>query len=67
MYKLLNIVTENNLDLKNIQLKSRYLIKKLHENKVMSNVYMEMEIVPYEHLWDLIMRMLKYNEVRSFS
>ncbi|MCG8309606.1 MAG: hypothetical protein MI975_19575 [Cytophagales bacterium] len=66
IYKLLNIVVENALDLKSIQLKSRYLVKKLNENRVVGNAYQELEIVPYEHLWDLIMRMLKYGEVRGF-
>lgn len=66
MYKLLNIVVENKLDLKKIQFKCRYLIKKLNENQVVGNAYTELEIVPYEHLWDLILNMIKYHEVRSF-
>lgn len=66
IYKLLNIVVENKLDLKSVQLKTRYLTKKLHEYRIVGNAYTELEIVPYEHLWDLIMNMLKYNEVTSF-
>ncbi len=66
IYKLLNIVVENKLDLKKIQFKSRYLIKKLNENQIVGNAYTEMEIVPYEHLWDLIINLLRYNGVRSF-
>lgn len=66
MYKLLNIVVENELNLKSIQFKSRYLVKKLQENQVVGNAYTEFEIVPYEHLWELIINMLKYNELRSF-
>ena len=66
IYKLLNIVVENKLDLKNILFKSRYLTKKLNENKIVGNAYMEMEIVPYEHIWELIIRMLKQGEERSF-
>lgn len=66
IYKLLNIVVDNKLDLKSIQVKSRYLIKKLSENKIVGNAYTELEIVPYEHLWDLMLGMLKYTEVRSF-
>jgi len=66
MYKLLNIVVESKLDLKTIQIKSRYLIKKLNENQVVGNAYTELEIVPYERLWDLVLNMLKYHESRSF-
>ncbi len=66
IYKLLNIVVENDLDFKNVQLKSRYLIKKLAENQIVGNAYVELEIVPYEHLWEMIFNKLKYHEVRSF-
>ena len=66
MYKLLNIVVENKLNLRMIQLKSRYLIKKLNENQIVGNVYTELEIVPYERLWELIINMLRYHELRSF-
>ena len=66
MYKLLNIAVENKLDLKKIQFKSRYLVKKLNENKIVGNAHTDFEIVPYEHLWDLIINLLKYNEKRSF-
>lgn len=66
IYKLLNIVVENKLDLKKIQFKCRYLVKKLNNNKIVGNAYVELEIVPYEHLWDLIIKMLKYHDARSF-
>lgn len=66
IYKLLNIVVENKLDFKAIQLKSRYLLKKLSENRIVGNAYQELEIVPYEHLWDLIVRMLRQGVVRGF-
>lgn len=65
-YKLLNIVVENKLDIKKIQFKCRYLIKKLNENKIVGNAYTELEIVPYKHLWDLMLNMFKYHEARSF-
>jgi len=65
-YKLLNIVVENKLDYKNVQMKCRYLVKKLAENQIVGNAYQELEIVPYEHLWELIFGKLKYQEVRSF-
>jgi len=59
IYKLLNIVVENKLDFKAIQLKSRYLVKKLNENQIVGNAYQELEIVPYDHLWDLILSQLR--------
>jgi len=65
-YKLVNIVVENELDFKSVQLKSRYLVKKLAENPIVGNAYAELEIVPYDHLWELIFNKLKYHEVRSF-
>jgi len=65
-YKLINIVVENKLDFKNIQIKSRYLIKKLSENQVVGNAFTELEIVPYEHLWEIVFSKLKYHEARSF-
>lgn len=66
MYKLLNIVVENNFDLKKIQIKSRYLVRKLNENHVVGNAYTELEVVPYEQLWDLVLNMLKYHDTRGF-
>lgn len=66
MYKLLNIVVENKLDLKMIQTKTRYLIKKLNENQIVGNAYTELEIIPYEHLWNLVLNTLHYHESRSF-
>lgn len=65
-YKLINIVVENELDFKGVQLKSRYLVKKLSENQIVGNAYTELEIVPYEHLWEIIFGKLKYHESRSF-
>ncbi len=58
-YKLLNIVAENNLDGKAIQSKTRYLLKKLPEVQVVSDVYTEMEIIPYEYLWDMLMNIIQ--------
>ncbi len=66
-YKLISIVVENDLNRKLIIQKSKYLIKKLLENKVISNVYVEYEIVPYEQLWDYILGSIKDYEDRSFK
>ena len=66
IYKLLNIVVENKLDLKAIQFKSRYLTKKLAENQIVGNAYQELEIVPYDHIWELIVKMLRRSELSGF-
>lgn len=58
-YKLLNIIAENNLDIKVIQSKTRYLLRKLPEMQIVSDVYTEIEVIPYEHLWDLISNVLQ--------
>ncbi len=58
-YKLLNIITGNDLDVKAIQNKTRYLLRKLPEVQVVSDVYTELEIIPYEHLWDMIFNMIQ--------
>jgi hypothetical protein len=64
-YKLLNIVVENSLDPKKIQNKSRYLLNKLPANQIVNDAYIEMEIIPYEHLWDFMMNTLRYNQARQ--
>lgn len=61
-YKLLNIVTENEMDTKKIQQKSKYLLNKLHENQIVGSSYQELEILPYEHLWDLMINMLRFEK-----
>jgi len=65
IYKLLNIVVENDMDLKPIQIKSRYLVSKLKENQIVGDVYQEIEVLPYEHLWDLTVRLLR-QDTRGF-
>jgi len=58
-YKLLNIVVENKLDQNKIQVKSRYLLKKLYSNQIVGSIYPEYEIVPLETLWGMIVEKLK--------
>src|SRR5690606_36798518 len=62
-YKLLNIVVENEMNLKKVQQKSKYLLNTLHENQIVGSSYQEIEIIPYEHLWDLMINMLRYEKV----
>ncbi len=65
-FKLLNIVVENSLDIKMVQMKSRYLINKMQETPVVGDAFTEIEIIPYEHLWDLMLNMIKYQRIRQF-
>jgi hypothetical protein len=64
-YKLLNIVVENKLDMKKIQAKTRYLTNKLQEASAVGDSFAEMEIIPYEHLWELMMNMVRYFKIRQ--
>lgn len=66
-YKLLNIVVESNTDLKKIQSKSKYLFAKLEESPVVSDAFQEIEIVPYETLWQMIIDMLKFERALIWS
>lgn len=61
-YKLLNIVVENNLELKQILNKSRYLTAKLPENLVMSDAFAELEIIPYEDLWEMLLDLIRQKD-----
>jgi len=62
-FKLLNIVVENSLDSKKISQKSKYLLNKLNENQIVGSAHQEVEIIPYEHLWDLLMNMIRHEKV----
>jgi hypothetical protein len=59
-YKLINIVVENNLDLRQIQNKTRYLLGKLPNNQVVNDAFKELEIIPYEQLWDLLLNAIRH-------
>jgi hypothetical protein len=58
-YKLTNIVVENKLDLRQIQNKTRYLLGKLPNNQVINDAFTEMEIIPYEQLWELLLNSIR--------
>lgn len=64
-YKLLNIVVEQNLDYRKILGRSRYLVNKLGEIKIVSDAYTEMEIVPYEQLWDKLLQIIQESQAAS--
>ncbi len=58
-YKLLNILVEQKFDLNKVQQKCRYLLNKLTENRVVSTAHQELEIIPYEYLWEIIIDILR--------
>ena len=58
-YKLLNILVEQNFQQDKIQQKSRYLLSKLSENRIISTAHRELEAIPYEQIWEIINRLLR--------
>lgn len=64
-YKLLNTVVKCGLDIRTIKVKTKYLATKLKEIDTPGDVYNELEVLPYEQLWDIIMKYLKINEVKA--
>ena len=67
IYKLLNIVVENDLNYRKILSRSKYLINKLNEAEVLEDTYNEMEIISYEFLWEQMMNMIKLERASSWD
>lgn len=57
--KLLHKIATHNRDYDTISQKSRYLHEKLNDSEVGGKTFVDMEIVPYEYLWEKIMTELK--------
>ena len=64
-YKLLSTVVKCGLDIRTIKIKTKYLSNKLKEIDVPGDVYYELEVLPYDQLWDIIIKYLKINEVKA--
>lgn len=64
-YKLLGAVVKCGLDIRTIKVKTKYLSTKLREIDVAGDVFNDMEVLPYEQLWDIIIKYLKINEVKA--
>ena len=56
--KLLILAVTEDFDVESVQKKGRKHLEKLHETPAPGDAYAEIEIVPYEHLWGLIVEML---------
>jgi len=57
--KLLHKIATHNRDYDTISQKSRYLREKLNDSEVAGKTFVDMEIVPYEFLWEKITTELK--------
>ncbi len=64
-YKLLSTIVKCGLDIKTIKIKTKYLSTKLKDIDTPGDVYNELEILPYEQLWDITIKYLKINEVKA--
>jgi hypothetical protein len=62
--KLLNAVLNSGLDIKEVKLKTKYLSGKLVEMEFAPEDIPEFEVLPYEHLWEMILKYLKINQVK---
>lgn len=60
--KLLVLTVVENYDVEKCRRKGEQLYKKLLETPAPGDAYAEIEIVPYEHLWDLILQILSRKE-----
>ena len=64
-YKLLTTVAKCGHDIRTIKVKTKYLATKLKEIDMAGDVYEELEVLPYEQLWDIAIKYLKIIEVKA--
>ena len=57
--KLLHKLAIHNRDYDTILVKSKYLVEKLQSTKITPDVYTDIEVVPYEYLWEMVVTELK--------
>ncbi len=63
--KLLHKIVAHNKDFELIIQKSKYLTEKLTESEPDGDVYTDLEIIPYQHLWDIIVQRLSVLRFQS--
>jgi len=63
-YKLLRNIVDSEMNIYEVNRKSRYSFKQLQGTPVQGDASAELEIIPYEHLWDIIIGVLKKNYAR---
>ncbi|MFA0961242.1 hypothetical protein AB9P05_05525 [Roseivirga sp. BDSF3-8] len=64
-FKLLINLVQYDFDLKTCRKKSKYLYDKLKSADVPGDAYAEIEIIPYEHLWEWLMNKLEEFEEKG--
>ncbi|MBC7922602.1 MAG: hypothetical protein H7Z75_16090, partial [Ferruginibacter sp.] len=65
-FKLLELTVRLDLNPGQCRLKSKYLLTRLQNAPLPGDAYAEIEIIPYEHLWDLTLKLLKEKSSRVF-
>jgi hypothetical protein len=58
-FKMLVLLVKEDLDYTQAKKKGEPLLQRLKNTPVPGDAYAEIEIMPYEHLWTLILKMLK--------
>ncbi|WP_205503880.1 hypothetical protein [Rufibacter psychrotolerans] len=64
-FKLLNTLVRSDFDGGTTQKKGQYLYNKLQKTPPPGDAYAEIEIIPYEHLWELILEKIRLSSVYS--
>lgn len=65
-YKLLCKITDHDRDFETILKKSKYLVDKLNNAEVEGDVFADLEIVPYEDLWESVLKRLSVLRFQAF-
>ncbi|RNI24973.1 hypothetical protein [Rufibacter latericius] len=58
-FKLLTVLVRSNFEFATTQKKGQYLYNKLQRTPTPGDAYAEIEIIPYEHLWELVLDRIK--------
>ncbi|HAA15021.1 MAG TPA: hypothetical protein DCE41_26335 [Cytophagales bacterium] len=61
--RLLSIIEQKNFDYQSVFEKGQNYLKKLRRTKIPVDRLMDMEVIPYEHLWLTVLDMLKTNKM----
>ncbi|MBC3542323.1 hypothetical protein ACFSC6_14095 [Rufibacter sediminis] len=58
-FKLLAVLVRSNFEYTTTQKKAQYLFNKLQRTPTPGDAYAEIEIIPYEHLWEFVLDRIK--------
>ncbi|MEQ9424380.1 MAG: hypothetical protein RJQ09_08195 [Cyclobacteriaceae bacterium] len=58
-FKMLLVIVDTGFNVELARKKGKKLLEKLQKTEESSDAYAEMEIIPYEHLWEHLMKMMK--------